>query len=334
MKKPKNQLYYLIPHFIVLILWIIYMNYTNKWFLLSDNWFMSVTMLFGSFIAGATPEGGGAVAFPIMTLIFDIKPHTARNFSLAIQSVGMTAACLLILARKIKIDKTYLYLCSFGGVFGIILGSCFIVPFVSPAYAKMFFVSLWLSFGIALFYVNLKQHGKIIERLPQLSNSEKQQFIFWGFLGGVVVSIVGSGIDILTFSIVTIRYRLSEKVATPTSVCLMTINTIIGFLIHVFLLKDFGVQEFNYWLACIPVVIFGAPFGAYLISQRTRSFISNFLYIVLIVQFIGALIIINPRGLLAWFTLATLVIGLTFFVFLSHLGNKQKIIPKKKNQGL
>jgi uncharacterized membrane protein YfcA len=295
------------------------MNYQNKWYLFIHNWFMSITMLFGSFIAGATPEGGGAVAFPVMTLMFDIKPHIARNFSLAIQSFGMTAASFLIITQKIKIDKTYLCLCSFGGFFGIAFGSYFIAPLVSPPYAKMFFVSLWLSFGVALFYINFKQDGQIIDHLPQLSNYEKKQLMFLGFLGGVVVSIVGSGIDILTFSIVTIRYRLSEKVATPTSVCLMTGNTIIGFLIHVFLLRDFGVEEFNYLLVCIPVVIFFAPFGAYLINQKTRNFISNFLYTVLIAQFLGALIILKPTGFLAWFSLATFITGLIFFFSIRRL---------------
>ena len=30
---------------------------------------MTFTMVFASFVAGATSEGGGAIAFPIMTLI-------------------------------------------------------------------------------------------------------------------------------------------------------------------------------------------------------------------------------------------------------------------------
>ena len=47
-------------------------------------------------IAGSTSAGGGAVAFPVMTLMFEISPECARNFSLAIQSVGMTAAAFAI----------------------------------------------------------------------------------------------------------------------------------------------------------------------------------------------------------------------------------------------
>ncbi len=294
------------------------MNYTNQWYIFVQNWFMSVTMIFGSFIAGATPEGGGAVAFPIMTLMFDIKPNVARNFSLAIQSVGMTAATFLILTKKIKIDKTYLYLCSLGGFFGIFFGAYLIAPFIAPAYTKMFFVSLWLSFGVILFIINLNKSKTIIPSLPTLSNSEKKQFIVLGFLGGIIVSIVGSGIDILTFSVVTLKYRLSEKVATPTSVLLMTGNTLTGFLIHANFIGDFGIQEFNYWLVCIPVVIFGAPLGAYFINNKTRNFIVYFLYIVLVIQFLGALVVIKPTGSLAWFTFCTFLVGLILFFSLSR----------------
>jgi hypothetical protein len=45
-------------------------------------------MVFGATIGGMTSEGGGAVAFPVMTLALGIKPAVARDFSLMIQSCG------------------------------------------------------------------------------------------------------------------------------------------------------------------------------------------------------------------------------------------------------
>lgn len=309
---------------VIITIWLIYMSYTHQWNLFIENWFMSITMIFGSFIAGATAEGGGAVAFPVMTLIFHITPDIARNFSLAIQSIGMSAAAYLIITQRIPINKTYLLLCSLGGFLGLILGTYLIAPLVSPPYTKMFFVSLWLSFGVILFCININESHQKKESLPPLSTTDKNILILLGFLGGIVVSIVGTGIDILTFAFVTVRYRLSEKIATPTSVCLMAGNSIVGFLLHVFWIGDFGIQEFHYWLVCIPVVVFGAPLGAYFINQKSRIFIANFLFFVLIAQFIGALIVIQPRGLLAWFTLGTFVTGLILFFSLNHIGRTSK----------
>ena len=48
------------------------------------RWYMSITMIFGSMLAGATSEGGAAVAFPVMTLVFGINPVVARDFSFLI----------------------------------------------------------------------------------------------------------------------------------------------------------------------------------------------------------------------------------------------------------
>jgi len=318
MKNLNFKIYHFFFTIVILTIWLIYISYTHQWNLFIENWFMSITMIFGSFIAGATSEGGGAVAFPVMTLIFQITPDIARNFSLAIQSIGMSAAAYLIFTQRIPINKTYLLLCSLGGFLGLILGTYLIAPIVSPPYTKMFFVSLWLSFGVILFYLNINASHQKIESLPPLSITDKKIFILLGFLGGIIVSIIGSGLDILTFAFVTIRYKLSEKIATPTSVCLMAGNSLVGFLLHAFLIGDFGVQEFRYWIVCIPVVIFGAPLGAYFINQKSQIFIANCLYLVLISQFIGALIVIQPTGLLAWFTLGTFVTGLILFFSLER----------------
>jgi uncharacterized membrane protein YfcA len=53
-----------------------------------DHYAMSVTMIIGAFIGGATSEGGGAVAFPVMTLALALEPRVARDFVYVSQSTG------------------------------------------------------------------------------------------------------------------------------------------------------------------------------------------------------------------------------------------------------
>ena len=287
---------------------------------------MSVTMVFGSFIAGASSEGGGAVAFPVMTLIFDIPPAIARNFGLAIQSIGMTAASYLIFIKGIKVEYKYLWLVSLGGMLGMILGTVYLIPIVPSSYAKMLFVSFWLSFGLVLFYVNEIYKRNTVDKLPHFSSLEKITIVFVGIIGGCISSILGSGLDIFSFSYVTMRYHLSEKVATPTSVIIMAINSIIGFSIHMLFIRDFGEAEFNYWLVCIPVVILGAPAGAYLINKKTRGFIAKFLYVVIMVQFVGALIILKPHGSLLIFSILAFVFGMITFFGFAWLSKKVRLL--------
>ncbi|WP_185958350.1 sulfite exporter TauE/SafE family protein [Fodinibius sediminis] len=286
---------------------------------------MSLTMIFGSFIAGISSEGGGAIAYPVMTLVFNITPEVARNFSLAIQSIGMTAATLWIIAKRISLERTYLLLSGAGGLFGVVGGTLWVAPLVPAAYAKMMFVSFWLSFGIALFVINHVRKRDTRQQLPRLSACQKSELVLVGVLGGVLSAIFGNGIDICTFSFVTMKYGLSEKVATPTSVVLMTSNAVVGSLMHGFLIADMQPEAINYWLVCIPFVVLGAPLGANLLDKINRLSIAVMLYAIIIAQFIAALFIIRPAGSLMMVSVLTFCAGIIIFFFLTSLHREEVV---------
>lgn len=316
--------------------WLAYMATEGKFFLFINNWFMSVTMVFGSFVAGSTSAGGGAVAFPVMTLLFDIKPACARNFSLAIQSVGMTAAAFAIWRCKIPVERNSIIYATLGGAVGVVAGTFLVVPlFTVPAYTKMFFAAFWLSFAAALYLINRDRerviYFRIVDFKPLRAGSV---LVVAGILGGIVTSITGSGLDIWTFSLLTLRYRISESVATPTSVVLMAFNSLFGFLTHLFLVPtpdngiayamgDFHLEAYHYLLVCIPIVVIGAPAGAKFIRNKSRQFVAGMLYIALIVQMAGALWVIQPTGWLLGFALIVFVVGSGLFIFLGISGRNR-----------
>jgi uncharacterized protein len=64
-----------------------------------DHWFYPAVMVVGAFFAGSTPQGGGAVAFPVLSVFLDVEWTAARDFSLMVQSVGMTSASVFLLTR-------------------------------------------------------------------------------------------------------------------------------------------------------------------------------------------------------------------------------------------
>ncbi len=324
MNNRKKQLFIFSPlALLVLFGWTFYMHSTASWDLFRDNWFMTAVMVFGSFIAGASSEGGGAIAYPAMTLLFNIEPNIARNFSFAIQSIGMTFASIWIVISRIKIEINYLFLAGIGGFIGIVLGSFFIAPLIKPDFAKMMFVSFWLSFGIALWVVNFVNSRKSREKLPELSDYQKGELLIVGIIGGIFSSVLGNGLDICTFSFVVIKYGLSEKIATPTSVILMASNAIIGFILHTFFLDTMQTEAINYWLVCIPVVIFGAPLGAFVINQIGRKKIALLLIIIIITQFFTALYVIRPGLQLALFSLLIFLTGIILFFVLTKSNHKQ-----------
>jgi len=304
--------------------WAAFMSLTHNWYLFKDNWFMTVTMIFGSFVAGASSEGGGAIAYPAMTLLFNIGPDVARNFSFAIQSFGMSFAAIWIFLSKIKIEKNYLLIAGIGGAIGIIFGSYFIVPLITPSYAKMRFVSFWLSFGMALWVVNFVQKRDSKEQLPVLTTYQKIELLLIGVLGGMFSSVFGNGIDICTFAFVVLKYGLSEKVATPTSVILMASNAILGTILNVFVLDTMQAEAINYLLVCLPVVIFGAPLGAFVINQIGRKSIARILITIIVVQFITALIIIRPSFMNLIFSLGIFLLGIAVFFLLTKIKPPQE----------
>lgn len=320
-EKQRLALYKFMPlALITFALWFFYMSWSSNWLLFRDNWFMTVTMLFGSFIAGASSEGGGAVAYPVMTLLFSIEPNIARNFSFAIQSVGMTFASIWILLSRIRIDLNYFFLAGAGGVVGIVFGTFFIAPLVKPEYAKMMFVSFWLSFGIALWIVTFVNKRKHRNSLPKLSTFQKAELLFVGVVGGIFSSVLGNGLDICSFSYVVLKYGLSEKVATPTSVMLMASNAIIGLLLNTLVTPTMQPEAVNYWLVAVPVVIFGAPLGAYVITLISRKTIAALLIVIIIVQFLTALFIVQPNLQLSLFSFLIFMAGVILFFVITRSG--------------
>lgn len=257
-------------------------------------WPAALTMVFGSFIAGASAEGGGAIAFPVFTLLLDIPPEAARNFSFAIQSYGMVAASMLIIGRRIQVETRAVYYPAIGGIGGLILGTYTLVPIAEPTLTKLLFVSIWLAFGIALWQANRRSVGPLAQRLPAvLHGRDITNLVAVGFVGGIVTAMFGNGIDLLTFCALRLWYGVDEKVATPTSVLLMSILTVSGTILHTTVIGDFGQIESNAWFAAAPVVLFFAPLGAFVISKWPRMTVARLLYSIIVVQFVGALYVLG-----------------------------------------
>ncbi len=305
---------------LVWILWIIGMLRGDRWGVLADNAFMSVTMAFGSFIAGATSEGGGAVAFPVMTLAFQIPPATARDFSLMIQAVGMMAAAVTILLTGIRVEWHALLWSSLGGALGVILGLEFVADLVPPPFAKMLFTSTWLSFAFALFMINRYREREVHLQITHFLPRHGVLLVGTGILGGVISSITGSGLDITTFALLVLRLRITESVATPTSVVLMGINAAIGFAWKELAGGGVAPEAWGYWWACVPIVVIGAPIGARFIAQRSRLFVSRILYTTIGVQFVAAIFIVPTTVRLLVFSLGVFLAGLTLFYWMTRRG--------------
>lgn len=305
----------------------------NLWEHVTDKWFMSITMVFGSFIAGATSEGGGAVAFPVMTLLFDISPAVARDFSLMIQSVGMICAAFTIYCLAINVLWRVILYASIGGLIGMIIGTQWVSPNIPGLYAKSFFVHLWLGFGLALCLRYTTRHRQNYEDIENFSRYKAYIFVFLGLLGGIISSIVGSGIDLLIFSVLSLWFNISPKVATPTSVIIMGLNALFGFLWKgLFSTYSLADEAWHYWYACVPIVVIGAPLGARFIQYCSDTFIVSFLCCLIVLQEIVALFVLPMTINLLLFSAFTCSISCAVF-YQMYLHGGTQFTTKKKRHG-
>lgn len=257
----------------VLTLWATGAWWFDLWQEIASNAVVTFTMVFGSFIAGATSEGGGAVAFPVFTKVLGIPSADARLFSLMIQSVGMTMAGLFIAVRRIPVIWGAIWHALASGAIGLVLGSLLLR--VPDPFPKLVFTFVTAMFGLFLAW-NRWGRGATHPRrtdLP-LSGPASRPIVrtLWlaGLLGGAVTSMVGVGVDMVVFILLTLRYGIDEKRSTPTTVVLMGLLSVVGFAWYG-LHGAIPSHVWGYWMSAVPVVIFGAPLGAWVCSRIARD---------------------------------------------------------------
>lgn len=250
------------------------MTLRDSWGLFADHWTKSLTMVLGSFVAGSTPAGGGAVAFPIFTKALGVPTGEARTFGLLIQSVGMSMATIFILSRGIPVYGRALAFCLPAGVIGLLAGTFVLHP--PDPLPRLVFTSVAVVFGVVLMISHWGMRWVPDEgREPVLTFGHGGWLLaLAGALGGVLASMVGSGIDVLAFIVMVLALGMHERRAIPTSVVAMASLSLVGVATRL-LAVDGGIEPavWDYWLVCVPVVSLGAPLGALVASRIHRDWL-------------------------------------------------------------
>jgi len=140
--------------------------------------------------------------------------------------------------------------------------------------------------------------------------------------------VTGSGLDIVTFSLLVLTWRLNEKIATPTTVILMGCNALVGFAWR--LLgpgEPIPAEAWTYLQVCIPVVVIGAPVGTWLAARSPRLLVVAILCASILVQFEAALLIIplDPERILV--ICGSLAMGLSVFGMMAWAGRGSAARP-------
>ena len=262
------------PWLLVLILfyliWLYLLIGLGYWRDAQQHWPIALAMALGSYAAGSTPMGGGTVGFPVLVLWFEQSATLGRDFSFAVQAVGMGSASLFILARRQPLAWSMLKGAMLGSLIGTPLGIWFIAPFIPELLIKLVFAIIWASFGL----LHLYRLSEIAGHTGMTEFNERWDFrtgLVIGLLAGATVAAVtGVGIDMVLYSALVLLCRTDLKIAIPTTVLIMAFTSILGIVVKAF---TTGVQPgvFEHWLAAAPVVALGAPLGAFIVALIGRK---------------------------------------------------------------
>ncbi|MEM9481117.1 MAG: sulfite exporter TauE/SafE family protein [Verrucomicrobiota bacterium] len=292
----KRRSIYPVALALLIVVWVVLMQVGNRWGLFEEKWAAAVTMVGGSFVAGSTPAGGGAVAFPVFTKGLKIESEVSRTFCLLIQTVGMGMATLFILSRGMPVAWRAIRLGLVGGIPGLLLGLIWL-PAPEPL-PRLLFTVVMAVFGVTM----IISHWVIRwSPCPHTAELDPKRTGIWqlavlGFVGGYVASQVGSGIDLLLFMGLTLAFGLHERHAIPTSVVTMAIISGLGSFTLVIRDDPTVAAALPYWWVSVPVVACGAPLGAWVVSHAPRDAIVIALLCLITLEVTSTTLIVGWQG--------------------------------------
>jgi uncharacterized membrane protein YfcA len=276
-----------------------------------QHWPIALAMVAGSYVAGSTPMGGGTVGFPVLVLLLDLPATLGRDFSFAVQSVGMTSASIYILCRRQPLEWPMLRAALLGALLGTPLGILCVAPLASDLAIKLLFGTILCSFGL----LHLRRIDEITGyhgiTPTDLGFDNRAGFVVGLFGSATVASITGVGVDMMIYMVLVLLCHADLKIAIPTSVILMAFTSLTGICVKL-LLGAVQPGTFENWLAAAPVVAIGAPFGALVVSRIGRKPTLLIVSVLCVGQFLWTLV--HERAALTAWTLAAAVLGVLVFL--------------------
>jgi uncharacterized protein len=314
---------------LALLTWLGLFNAFDSVAFFASHWYYAAVMVLGAFVAGLTPQGGGAVAFPALSVFLDVDRSLARDFSLMIQSIGMTSASIFILTRDETVLRDYKPLLIFVPVSfgGFVLGMLALQTI--PVYLiQALFLSLTATFVIAYY---LHEHRGYQRGLVVGSRRDTAYLWITLFLGGMITSLFGTGADILLYTLLITHFRMLEKSATYVSIVLQAAMSLLGFGYRAFVDHGLSHYQIDTWLCAFPVALFMAPFGAFILGRIQV----NWMLIAIIVLNILQLLYFNLYGPSLEKTVASVVFCATFaaifYLLLRHMSARTRALQGPAN---
>ncbi len=249
--------------------WFCLVTLGGHWAAVRSHWAIAVAMALGSYFGASTPMGGGAVGFPVLVLLLGESAAVGRDFSFAIQAIGMLSASIYLWVTRRPVAWRILAWALGSGAAVVPVAMVWLVPLLSPLVTKLVFAVVWAAFGVVHFF-----RWQEIEDLDgpgiHTPRRDMELGLALGLAGGLVSAITGVGINMLLYMVLVMLFRSDAKIAIPTSVIAMAALSVVGVATRG-LIGGFDPEVYLNWLAAAPVVVLGAPLGAWMVQRLPRA---------------------------------------------------------------
>ena len=219
-------------------------------------------------VLGLIGGGGSILTVPVLVYMMSVNPVTATAYSLFIVGSSSLMGAGRNLQKGLVGFKTAMIF-AIPAVIAVFSTRKFVVPALPEELFSVFGFMITRDIGIMLFFAILMLFASISmiydkkELLEKKQEQKSTNFLLLAVLGiltGLITGIVGAGGGFIIIPILVLLAGLPMKKAVGTSLLIIAINSLIGFL------GDLGHQEIDwpFLLIFTAIAISGIFLGVYL----------------------------------------------------------------------
>ncbi|TDG35557.1 sulfite exporter TauE/SafE family protein [Pedobacter changchengzhani] len=230
-----------------------------------------ISSIFIGIALGLIGGGGSILTVPVLVYIFKIDTLAATAYSLFIVGATSIVGSISYFKKQLVNFKTVLVL-GIPSIFSVFLTRWYILPTIPqeifrangwPVTKNILLMILFALLMIFASYSMIKKDEKIDESKSTVKTQNYQSLFIKGIFIGLITGLIGAGGGFLIIPVLVKNLKLSMKMAVGTSLVIISINSLAGFL---FSLSHFNVE----WIFAIKIAslaILGILIGSYLSTK-------------------------------------------------------------------
>ncbi len=188
-------------------------------------------------VLGLIGGGGSILTVPVLVYLLAVNPVTATAYSLFVVGTSALVGSVKNFQKK-RVDIRTAIVFSIPAFIAVYLTRKFLVPAIPEKLFKIGDLLITKDIGIMLFFafiMILASVSMIMEQKRELPEGQKVKFnypliLLEGAVVGVLTGIVGAGGGFLIIPALVIMAKLPMKRAVATSLVIIAVKSLIGFI--------------------------------------------------------------------------------------------------------